>query len=114
MKTTPLRSHKVLGRAGHGGDQHALVLLDGPFAGIVFSYLDVSFNEDTENDKLKISFEYEVHEVPNDKEGYDKAVFENELGDFVVELLYYGLERDKLGFIPDEQNREDDSFESNP
>ena len=113
MHTTPLRPHKVLGRSGYGGDLHALTLETGPFAGIVFSYRSVSFSEEhLENeDKLKIHFEYDVHEVPKALEGYDKKAFENELGDFVVELLYYGLERDHLGFI-DEQNREDNSFES--
>lgn len=102
MKTTPLRPHKVLGRSGYDRDLHALTLTDGSFAGIVFSYTHVQFNEDVENDKLKVSFEYYVHEVPRDKEGYDKAAFENELGDFIVELLFYGLEKDHLGFV-DEQ-----------
>lgn len=113
MHTTPLRPHKVLGRSGYGGDLHALTLSEGPFAGIVFSYTHVSFAEENlENeDKLKISFEYYIHEVPRDKAGYDKEAFEKELGDFIVELLYYGLERDHLGFI-DEQNRENNSIES--
>jgi hypothetical protein len=102
--TTPLRPHTVLGRHGYGGDVHALSLNDGPFAGIVFSYNSVSFDEEVlENeDKLKISFEYDVHEVPQVLSGYDKDKFEKELGDFLVELLYYGLERDKLGFVDSE------------
>jgi hypothetical protein len=110
-ETTPLRQHKVLGRAGHNGDQHALCLTTGPFAEIVFSYTEVSFKEEEIGDetKLKISFEYIVHDVPKDKIEYDKATFEKELGDFLVELLYYGLERDFLGFT-DEQNREDHPF----
>lgn len=115
MQTTPLRPHKVLGRSGYGGDLHALTLETGPFAGIIFSYDNVNFSEETlENeDKLKIHFEYHVHEVPPALKDYDKASFENELGDFLVELLYYGLERDKLGWI-DEQNREDNSVEPDP
>lgn len=111
MKTTPLRPHKVLGKNGIDGELHALCLLTGPFAGIVFSYTDVKFTEDNANDKLKISFEYFVHDVPEDKVGYSTSQFENELGDFLVELLFYGLERDNLGFI-DDQNREDYPFES--
>jgi hypothetical protein len=113
MQTTPLRPHKVLGRSGHAGDLHGLVLLEGPHAGIVFSYSNVSFKEDLENDRLRLGFEYEIHEVPQESEGFDKKAFEKELGDFIVELLYYGLERDKLGFIDGEQDREDDSFEPN-
>ena len=112
QKTTPLRPHKVLGRSGHGGDLHGLVLIEGPYAGIVFSYSNVSFKEDLENDRLRLGFEYKIHDVPQEKEGFDKKDFEKELGDFIVELLYYGLERDKLGFIDGEQNREDDSIES--
>ena len=113
--TTPLRPHKVLGRHGYGGDVHALSLTDGPFAGIVFSYTSVSFSEENldNEDKLKIKFEYHVHEVPQVLQGYDKSAFEGELGDFLVELLYYGLERDKLGFIDGEQDRTDDTFKSN-
>lgn len=113
MQTTPLRPHKVLGRSGLDGDIHALTLLEGPHAGIVFTYSNVTFKEDLPNDTLRLGFEYTIHDVPQEKEGFDKKVFEKELGDFIVELLYYGLERDKLGFIDGEQNREDDSFESN-
>lgn len=105
QRTTPLRPHKVLGKSDpEQGSLHALTLTEGPFSGIIFSYTTVNFEEDKENDKLRVKFEYFVHDVPPEKKGYDKAVFENELGDFLVELLYYGLERDKLGFIDGEQN----------
>jgi hypothetical protein len=112
MKTTPLRPHKVLGRNGVDGELHALTLTTGPFAGIIFSYTNVKFTEDKANDKLRVAFEYFVHDVPEDKLGYSTSQFENELGDFLMELVFYGLERDNLGFI-DEQNREDYPFESN-
>lgn len=108
MHTTPLRPHKVLGQTGYGGDTHAMTLTEGPFAGIIFSYTHVAFEEEKldDEDKLKIKFEYFVHDTPKHMENYDKPTFEKELGDFVVELLYYGLEHDHLGFI-DEQNRKD-------
>lgn len=114
MKTTPLRPHKVLGQTGLDGDTHALTLTEGPYAGIIFSYTSVSFKEEKldNEDKLKISFEYLIHDNPYSQIGYNKEGFEQELGDFIVELLYYGLERDKLGFI-DEQNREDYPFQPN-
>lgn len=110
MKTSALKPHKVLGRTGYGGDLHALTLTEGPFAGIVFSYNGVSFSEENldDEDKLKINFEYDVHEVPQAMQGYDKKAFEDELGEFIIQLLYYGLERDHLGFIPEE----DASFDS--
>lgn len=112
MKTTPLRPHKVLGRSGYGGDLHALTLETGPFAGIVFSYTHVEFSEEhlDNEDKLKIHFEYHIHEVPQALEGYDKEAFEQELGDFMVELLYYGLERDHLGFVDSEELEEDQTL----
>ena len=107
---TKLRPHKVLGKQTEEGEIHALCLNEGPFAGIIFSYRDVSFEEDSENDQLKIGFEYDVHSIPFDKNGYDVKAFEKELGDFVVELLYYGLERNHLGFIDDTTPREDNSI----
>lgn len=102
METTKLRPHRVLEKATPDGDQHALMLTSGDFAGIIFSYDSVGFQEEKrENDDvLKIAFEYIVHEVPKHMQGYDKAAFEKELGDFLVELTYYGLERDFLGFTP--------------
>ena len=77
--------------------------------------LDYRHNADQykEIDKLVVGYEYYIHDVPEDKYGFDKTAFEKELGDFVVELLYYGLERDKLGFIDDQENRTDHPFESN-
>ena len=104
---TKLRPNKVLGKRTEEGEIHALCLTEGPFAGIIFSYSDVSFEEDSVNDKLRIGFEYNVHSVPYEKDGYDEEAFEKELGDFIVELLYYGLERNHLGFIDDNENRKD-------
>lgn len=96
---TILRPHRVLGAVKDGKDIHALSLTEGDFSGIIFSYNGVKFTEDVDNDKLKIHFEYEVHYVPDSKADYSKEAFEKELGDFIVELLYYGLEKDHLGFI---------------
>ena len=109
MKTN-LRPHKVLGKSTEQGEIHALSLTEGPFAGIIFSYTDVSFEEDTVNDKLRIGYNYHVHSVPYEKNGYDVMAFEKELGDFVVELLYYGLERNHLGYIDDNETRENNSI----
>lgn len=110
---TKLRPHKVLGKRTEQGEIHALTFTEGPFAGIIFSYNDVSFEEDTENDKLRIGYNYDIHSVPYDKNGYDVQAFEKELGDFVVELLYYGLEKNHLGFIDDDTPREDHSIKLN-
>ena len=101
-----LRPHKVLGK--HGETQlHGLVWLDGKYGGIIFSYNGVKFEEDTKNDTLRIKFGYDIHEKPNYIHEFDKAEFEKELGDFLVQLLYYGLERDHLGLMPDENRNND-------
>jgi hypothetical protein len=109
---TKLRPHKVLGRSTAAGELHALSFTTGDFAGIVFSYTTVNFEENEEQDHLKIAFEYNVHYVPEDKMDFDTEVFEKELGDFVVELLMYGLEKEHLGFIDGNENRENNSIES--
>lgn len=101
-----LRPHKVLGKITPQGEIHAMSLTEGPFSGIIFSYDEVGFEEDEERSVLKIKFEYNVHEVPYERHGYNVKAFEKELGDFIVELLYYGLEKNHLGFVDDE-NRKD-------
>lgn len=101
---TKLRPHKVLGLVNGDQQVHALTLTEGEFAGIVFTYKDVSFEEDPENDVLKLKYSFDVHEIPEERKGYDEKKLETTLGDFLLELLYYGLERDKLGFIDDKQD----------
>jgi hypothetical protein len=110
MKTTPLRPHKVLGKTSPTGELHALAFTTGEFADIVFSYTNVKFVEN--GDALTIAYEYHLHDVPHHLRNFDKELLEKELGDFITALLYYGIEREKLGFIDDEQDRENDSFES--
>jgi len=61
---------------------------------------------------LTIAFDYDVHHVPEDKLGFDTNAFEKELGDFVVELLMYGVEKENLGFINDDENGKDNTLES--
>lgn len=109
MKTI-LRPHKVMGQVRNGQDLHALMWTTGEFAGIIFGYRNVSFREE---DELVLSYSYDIYDVPEElkERGYDKRKFETELGDFMVQLLYYGLERDKLGFVDDNEIRENDSVE---
>lgn len=109
-KTTPLRPHTVVGKKTADGEIHALSFSTAPYDGIVFSYSSVSFKEEPELDKLVLKFEYAVHDVPDHQRGYDKAAFEKELGDFMVQLLYYGLERDFLGFT--DENRKNHPLQS--
>jgi hypothetical protein len=110
--TTQLRPHKVLtNKDDH--HVHALTWTDGKFGGIVFAYNHVSFKEDLENDKLHMSYGYDILEKA-DNADIDLEEFEKELGDFLVQLLYYGLERDylTLGFV-DDVNPPNNTIESN-
>lgn len=106
-----LRPHKVLGKSTAEGELHALCFTEGPFSNIVFSYNTVNFEENEEQDHLKVGFDYDVHYVPEDKLGFDTKAFEKELGDFVVELLLYGVEQQNLGFINGDETRKDDTIQ---
>jgi hypothetical protein len=88
--TDILRPHKTLERNGIT----ALQLTTGPFSGIIFSYGGVSFEENKEKDHLKVHFDYEIHD--GEPENFDKAAFEKELGDFIIELTIYGLQQQSL------------------
>lgn len=96
---TKLRPHKVLGQSRPEGEVHALTLTTGDFAGIIFSYDKVDYKEENDATKLKVNFSYTVHFVPEQMKDYNVASFEKELGDFLLELTFYGLEKDKLGVL---------------
>jgi hypothetical protein len=85
-----LRPHKTLEKHG----VTALQLTEGEFSGIIFSYGKVSFDEDYENEKLKVNFDYEIH----DDKGlvYNKDEFKKELGDFLMELIVWGTEQNNI------------------
>jgi hypothetical protein len=106
MKTDMVRPHKTLERNG----VLALMLTEGEFSGIIFSYGRVSFDEDKENDKLKVKFDYTIHE--QEPESLDKLGFEKELGDFLMELMAYGIIKNDLVYTGGvDENREVDPIE---
>lgn len=85
-----MRGHIVMENK-HNGNR-AIKLTDKPYEGIIFSYGRVSFDE--QEDNLKINFHYDIH----DDAGYelDQKEFEQYLGDFLQELLRYGLENNEI------------------
>ncbi len=104
-----MRPHKVLESKADG--LHALQLTEGKHAGIIFSYGKVSFEENASKDNLKIHFEYEVHD--NRGVEYDKQELEEELGDFLQELIFYGVEQNNITYTGGvDENRTDDSEQS--
>ena len=84
------RPHKTLEKDG----VIALQFTEGEYANIIFSYGKVNFEENNNQDKLKVHFDYEVHE-DNGVE-YVKSLFENELGDFLIELIVKGTIENNL------------------
>jgi hypothetical protein len=105
-KTTPLMPHKVLSDKSVNGLPVGLTFTENQFAGIVFRYNNVKFNEDKDNDVLKVQFDYTVLDVPEALVDYDKNTFEKIVSEFGLQLLYYGLERDHLGMMPDDQSND--------
>jgi len=101
-----MRGHVVMENK-HNGNR-AIKLTDKPYEGIIFSYGAVSFEE--VDDHLKIKFDYDIH---NDA-GYDlvKEEFEQYLGDFLQELIRYGLENNELIYTGGiDENRTGDPIE---
>jgi len=76
---------------------HAIEFTDGPFKGIIFSYGKVEFPETDDNDDgtAKLSFDYDVQ---GGLEEYDKEEFEQYLGDFLVQLIMYGLKNNDIAY----------------
>ena len=73
----------------------AIKILEEPFSGIVFTFGKVSLNEDEENDKLHINFEYEIQDMGN-KEITDMSPFETYIGLILQELLIKGVQDNSL------------------
>lgn len=75
----------------------AIKLLEEPFAGIIYTYGRVSFDEDESNDELRISFEYEILDYAN-KALSDKKPFEQYIGDLLQELIHQGIAENSLTY----------------
>jgi hypothetical protein len=104
-----VRPHKTVERNG----VLALKLSEGEFAGIIFSYGRVAFEEDKENDRLRVKFDYEIHDFQPDD--LDVPAFEKELGDFLIELCMYGVLNNDLVYTGGvDAYRKDNIIESDP
>ena len=66
--------------------------MEGTYDGVIYTYGKVSFVEDKESDKLRLKFEYNVHENPNDVDT-DCNDFINVIGD----ILAIEVERNPSG-----------------
>lgn len=90
-----------------------LELTEGEYSGIIFSYGKVAFDENEQKDNLKVHFEYEI--LDGEDLIKDKKVFEQELGDFLIELILEEADNNNLIFTGGtDENREDNTVESDP
>ena len=67
-------------------------IMEGTYDGVVYTYGKVSFVEDKVSDNLRLKFEYNVHENPNDVDT-DCNDFINVIGD----ILAIEVERNPSG-----------------
>ena len=88
---------------------YAIKLTQAPFDGIIYKYGKVSFDEDDDNDKLQIHFEYEILDYA-DKGISDMSPFEHYIGDILQELIHESLEKNSLVYKGGvDENRTEDS-----
>ena len=96
---------------------HAIKLLEEPYSGIIFSYGGVSFDKivgDGGEEHVNMKFEYDVHEwAGHDLSQKQKAEFECYLGDFLRDLIIYGIQENNITYTGgiDDENRTGDPIE---
>ena len=90
----------------------AIKLTEGPFEGIMYTYGVVNFEEDEENDTLKMNFEYEI--LDNGGKGFgNKEPFEQYIGDILQDLIHEGIAENSITYTGGvDENRDSDSVES--
>ena len=70
-------------------------IVEGPYKGTVFTYGEVSFNE--EDDNVNCKFQYNIVEKPDDLvEDYS---FVNQLGEILVDILAEEIEETQEDFL---------------
>jgi hypothetical protein len=104
-----MHNYSVVENRNTGFD--AIKLLDEPFAGIIYSYGKVSFEEDDANDKLTINFDYEILDTAS-KEFGSMEPFEKCIGEILQELIHHGIAENSLTYTGGiDENRDSDSVE---
>ena len=73
---------------------YRLKLTTGPYAGIIFSYGGVRFDE--QGDTCKLHFEYEVHE--DEGVTYVTSELENYLGDLLQFIIVDQLQKNEITY----------------
>jgi hypothetical protein len=69
------------------GNNVRIKLLHGDFSGVVYSYGKVSVEEDEENDRAYLNFDFDIDDN-NDIEGIEKNIdFKNHIGDILTSIV---------------------------
>lgn len=90
----------------------AIKLTEGAFEGIIYTYGKVEFNEDEENDKIHLSFEYEILDM-NNKGLTDLKPFEIYIGKILEELIHIGIAENNISYTGGvDENRTEDPEQS--
>lgn len=71
----------------------AIKLLDAPFEGIIFAYGKIDFKEDSDNNELSISFEYELLDKGN-KDFGNIEPFEAYIGKLLEHMIHSAIEQE--------------------
>ena len=88
------------------GENDRIKLTEGPYAGIIYSYGSVSFEED--GDTLKLKFEYDIHEA--DGISYVQSEFEQSIGQLLQLILVDQLSKNEVVYTGGvDENRTTDS-----
>jgi hypothetical protein len=95
----------------HDGLQ-AIKLLADPFSGIIYTYGKIEFEEDADNDILRLKFEYDIVDYA-DKQLADKKPFEAYIGGLLEQMIHEGIEQNNLTYTGgiDNENRTGDLIE---
>jgi hypothetical protein len=72
-------------------DHHAIKIGSGDYKGIIYTYGVVGFEEDTEEDKLQISFSYDIMDNPRRVDVLEDKKFHGIMGDILTIILKYNM-----------------------
>jgi hypothetical protein len=80
-----IKQYELLDEDSNGNQ--LIKLLSNEYSGIIYTYGRVRLLE--EDDRLRVQFEYDIHENPVDD--VDPSKFRNHIGDILIDLLEENL-----------------------
>lgn len=85
-------------------NEGAIKINDGVYNGLIFNFGKVKFDENEINEKLNVTFEYNVHHLPDDcQDGWEDGLLVDFLGKILMEVLEEKLQTGNIeDFIGEE------------